>query len=219
MPIASTCNPSEEVPLTVHIKSRSWGSEIRWTIDGGNLRGPYANHGDFNEDVALCPGEHDMILSDTYGDGWHGGYWEILHGAQIIAGGQSDGQVSGRGGTVVFTVSAQDASPPPGPMVPITVHIHAYRWASEILWSVDDGEEHGRSPHQYQNHREYFEHKEVSPGTHDIILTDTYGDGWHGGYWEICPGHVTGTCSASIAGGPSAGQVRGRGGTVQFTVA
>ena len=44
----------------------------------------------------LVWGSHTMHAVDTYGDGWHGGYWSIYDQCgDLVAGGRTNGQVNG----------------------------------------------------------------------------------------------------------------------------
>ena len=54
----------------------------------------------------LFPGEHNLVTGDTYGDGWHGGYWEVKSGltGETLAGGAEAGQVTRRGSTIKVDV-------------------------------------------------------------------------------------------------------------------
>ena len=79
------------LPVTVHIHTRVWGNEITWNIDDGHVFGPYQNYQDYYEPIVLLAGEHTISYMDSYGDGWHGGYWEISSGNDVIAGGETEG--------------------------------------------------------------------------------------------------------------------------------
>ena len=45
-----------------------------------------------------------MSYMDVYGDGWHGGWWEIVHCGKRVAGGEHAGLVSHSGGEERFEV-------------------------------------------------------------------------------------------------------------------
>ena len=63
--------------VTVHIRTTSWGVDVRWQIDDGPTYGPYANHADFYHTIQISPGAHIFRALDTVGDGWHGGFFEV----------------------------------------------------------------------------------------------------------------------------------------------
>eukprot|EP01051_Picozoa_sp_SAG22_P034517 SAG22_NODE_15713_length_342_cov_1.082305_1_plen_113_part_11 len=49
-------------------------------------------------------GPHTFAFVDAYGDGWHGGWWQLDDGCgQLLGGGPADGLVSGAGGTFNFS--------------------------------------------------------------------------------------------------------------------
>ena len=83
--VAPTPLPSGTV---IRIVTQSWGSEVFWRIDGGQRYGPYADFSDNVQPVTLGAGEHTIELEDTYGDGWHGGWWSVLQDGVLIAGGE-----------------------------------------------------------------------------------------------------------------------------------
>jgi hypothetical protein len=76
----STC-PSDCpgcVNIVVHVVTAAWGNEVIWNIDDGQSYGPYSDNADITVELCLVPGAHDLHYEDTYGDGWHGGYIEVL---------------------------------------------------------------------------------------------------------------------------------------------
>lgn len=99
-------------PMRVSIDAENWGYEIFWSIDDsrGNQvmyvpDGTYASYTANNfTDFDLYPGTYTFNLGDTYGDGWHGGTFEIgiRNTGNIFASGTL---VNGSAGTEVFTVS------------------------------------------------------------------------------------------------------------------
>eukprot|EP01043_Picozoa_sp_COSAG02_P058687 COSAG02_NODE_7346_length_3053_cov_7.426713_4_plen_634_part_01 len=92
----------------------------------------------------------------------------------------------------------------------VTVHIYITEYGDEISWTMDGGEPvHHTSEHNGDSH---FAQAQLDPsGTHTFTWADSYGDGWHGGYWELLS-----PCNVTIAGGERAGQVAGYGGSVSF---
>jgi len=99
--------------------------------------------------------------------------------------------------------------------IPLTVHIVTTIYANEVKWNIDSGMWHSG----YTNHEERWEHISVpAAGAHTINAVDSYGDGWHGGYWEIYTGHVVNEGSYYIynANRIAKGKVYGKGGVVHF---
>jgi hypothetical protein len=86
------------------------------------------------------------------------------------------------------------------------------------MWSIDEWQRFGVSP-TFDDNTDYYEQMTLSAGPHRLNYFDSYGDGWHGGYWEILPGTVTSSAGVdAIAGGPTDGQVTGSGGSTSFTL-
>ena len=92
-------------PVVVHIHALIWAEEITWNLDGGSSFGPYADNSDNYEELTLSGGDHVLYYLDAYGDGWHGGYWELQDGCSTPqAGGEAAGQVEGSGGEFQFSL-------------------------------------------------------------------------------------------------------------------
>lgn len=210
------------VNVGVRIVTLIYGNEITWNIDGGNDYGPYVNNADTTTEVPVAEGDHTLYYFDSYGDGWHGGYWELTDSSTgtHLAGGPTEGQVTGAGGEANFCIGSGCADFVPGEEVPVTVHIHTTSWANEIQWNIDSGQQFGVNP-PFANNNDYLESMELPEGEHVIYYFDSYGDGWHGGFWEVLPGVVTQESMSGVqpvAGGPSIGQVSGAGGATAFVL-
>ena len=107
-----------------------------------------------------------------------------------------------------------------GDLVAITVHVQTRDWANEVTWSVDGSAPFGVDP-TFEDNSDYYEVLTLPQGAHTLSYFDSYGDGWHGGYWEILPGAVTAETAAGVsamAGGPVSGLVAGSGGTASFVL-
>jgi hypothetical protein len=90
----------------VTISTTSYGNEVRWNIDNGASNGPYGNSAMNHQTADLTAGAHTFYAIDTFGDGWHGGYWQVSQDGATIAGGPTNGQVTGTGGGNTFYVAA-----------------------------------------------------------------------------------------------------------------
>lgn len=106
--------------------SKSWGSECSLILDKGTATamtvfGPntLSDHttrmfGPF----CLKPGQHTAELTDSYGDGWHGGFIRVIHEAsgQTLADNLGIDFNGGRTKTYSFEVKNMAPSPPPPPV-------------------------------------------------------------------------------------------------------
>ena len=85
------------------------------------------------EQMQLPEGAHVIHYFDSYGDGWHGGYWTIKDcRGNVIAGGETAGLVANMGGETEFNApyfescgeaasgGGEPPSPPPAPPVGTT---------------------------------------------------------------------------------------------------
>jgi hypothetical protein len=71
------------------------------------LYGDYANQDTIEVTQELSPGWHTINLHDTYGDGWHGGYFEVLVNDEVLVGGPDDGLVSYYGRSLQFYIGGR----------------------------------------------------------------------------------------------------------------
>ena len=104
-----------EMAVEIDITAVLFANEITWDIDGDARFGvnpAFSDNSVTSEMMTLPAGEHTIHYFDSYGDGWHGGYWEIKDclGA-TIAGGSATGQVTNDGGESVFVVADGLACP------------------------------------------------------------------------------------------------------------
>ena len=97
--------------IKVQITTLIWANEITWNIDGSAQFGPYEDSTVNDHVLTLPEGPHTFYYFDSYGDGWHGGYWSLINPADdtIIAGGPVDGRVEGAGGEATFSVGVGGA--------------------------------------------------------------------------------------------------------------
>ena len=61
--------------------------------------------------LRIPEGEHTLNLLDSYGDGWHGGFFELTNtdSGTLLAGGETDGQVPEYGRSVSFILGSSGA--------------------------------------------------------------------------------------------------------------
>eukprot|EP01043_Picozoa_sp_COSAG02_P033903 COSAG02_NODE_2339_length_9107_cov_112.188055_5_plen_102_part_00 len=90
---SSSVTTSANAQVSVQITALAWANEITWNVDGGTTFGPYADNSVNDQLLDLPAGEHTLNYFDSYGDGWHGGYWTLINPADgsTIAGGPTDG--------------------------------------------------------------------------------------------------------------------------------
>ena len=232
MTACGECAPTAPVVVQVNVQITTfdWANEISWNVDGGSDfpsqgAAPYANNSVNDQVLDLSVGDHTLNYFDSYGDGWHGGYWSLINpvDSTTLAGGPTSGVVAGAGGQARFNLVASGSGAlVGGTPIPMTVHIHTVTWADEITWQVDSMPEFGLVPALLDN-SDYYEVLMLAPGQHTIDFFDAYGDGWHGGYWEVLPGRLdavfAGTAATGVtpvAGGPILGAVAGFGGSAAF---
>ena len=200
-----------------------YATEVQWNIDSGAMF-PQVPYGDniliVEGPITMTEGTHTINYFDSYGDGWgSGGYWTVkADDGSIIAGGSVDGVVTGAGGSDQFCVASGGSTSGAcsdyvdAAEASINVVITALTFANEITWDIDSGTTFGLNP-AFADNSATSEVITLPAGDHIIHYFDSYGDGWHGGYWEItdCKG-------TTIAGGRTVGAVSGAGSETTFTV-
>jgi hypothetical protein len=205
---------------------RRYANEITWNIDGGqpypSNSTPYLSGQQYRTDVTLPEGRHKLYFFDAYGDGWDGGWYQVMNATNhSVAGGPVAGLVTGSGGEAAFCVVCCDIpcgrstdTTQAGGSVSIAVQISAGRFANEISWNIDNGQTFPGAGTTYTNNANHTPQVlTVTEGIHTINYFDSYGDGWGGGYWTIRD-----ASGATVAGGPQDGVVTGSGGETRFCV-
>ena len=77
--------------IQVSISTEMWGSEVSWMIVGEDLQpvmagSNYASWSDYNHYGCLASGCYEMILLDSWGDGWNGAYYNISYSGGLYSG-------------------------------------------------------------------------------------------------------------------------------------
>jgi hypothetical protein len=91
----------------------------------------YADNEDYFIPVSLEPGPHVLSGVDTFGDGWQGGWFELLDSdGGTLVGGADSGAVQADTLDLSFGVATSQV---------FTVHVHTGRWGNEVRWYIDDG--------------------------------------------------------------------------------
>eukprot|EP01051_Picozoa_sp_SAG22_P005924 SAG22_NODE_369_length_11597_cov_4.374848_1_plen_3338_part_10 len=163
--IKSSCD-YPAVSVTVNAVVTTFGNEVSWHMDDGEVYGPYEDGVEDTQVFCLSEGEHVLNYIDSYGDGWHGGSIEVVGYVDPIV-------VEGSGAVTTFDVT---------PCSSVTVNVAVATFGSEITWNIDDGEVYG--PYEEDGVEDTQEFC-LSAGAHVVNYMDSYGDGWHGGTIEV----------------------------------
>ena len=217
--VAQRKSSIKQQPVTVKIHTEAWANEIFWSIDNGQVfpskNSSYSNNKDIKYIVSLPEGNHTFNFFDRFGDGWAGGYWAVspLSSNALVGGGVVNGLVRGLGGDAKFCIgdTCSKYSNSTADLIKVVMHVRTEDWAREISWRVDGGTAFGTD---YQNNNDYYETLQLTPGHHTVYYSDSGGDGWSGGYWEL----TQGCNNEPIAGGVVEGQVLKAGGEAQILV-
>jgi hypothetical protein len=194
--------------ITLEIQTGLRANEIMFTIDSGPPfpANPYEDNTLTVEGpLALTEGIHTINYFDSRGNGWgDGAFWTVKSAeGEVIAGGPVFGVVIGAGGEDTFCVGNACDGYVDVAEVPVTITITSRAFSNEITWDIDGGTTFGIDP-SFEENAVTEEVMELPVGEHAIHYFDSWGDGWHGGYWEI-----TDCLGITIAGGQVAGQVTG----------
>ena len=72
---------SEDVQVTVKLTIKKYASEMSWSFASSSWScsgSRYTTTGVHTKTCNLLVGDYRMQCIDSYGDGWHGGYIEVL---------------------------------------------------------------------------------------------------------------------------------------------
>jgi hypothetical protein len=80
----------DTAPLSVFLQLRTWTEEISWNFDGQQATS-YSSSDTHATDAAVVQlshtENHTFYFVDSWGDGWHGGYWELINHCGVTIGG------------------------------------------------------------------------------------------------------------------------------------
>ena len=186
-PVASPPSPSLSPPVAscpagtsnfpVQLFTQNWGSEISFKIDGVTITsGTLGNFQTYTYMRCLAPGSHTLLLQDSFGDGWHGGYVRINN--------VNYGTTFTSGYSMTATFYIGPAPPPPPACNVFPVRLWTRNCGSEISFKID-GVTITDTSGTLGNFTTYTYMRCLAPGSHELILQDSKGDGWHGGFVRI----------------------------------
>ncbi|MDA0317498.1 MAG: gliding motility-associated C-terminal domain-containing protein [Bacteroidetes bacterium] len=188
----------------------SWPSEISWTIDDGEgTEISSGNTSNTNGGTAFCPTEttsgpsctHTFNMFDSFGDGWNGFAADILVNGVVVL--ESATITDGAAGTAEFQAATGDS---------IELSWTTGSWASEISWTITDGEGTQISSGNTSNTNGGTAFcPPPTPCTHTFNMADSFGDGWNGFAADILVNGVVVLESATITDGAA--------GTAEFQAA
>lgn len=160
--------PAGQICKTIKTVTQAWGNEISWTVGSCNNDQSYAADSQYSQNCCQDEGEWPVTCTDSYGDGWHGGYLEI--DGQKFCENFTTGYTYNGG---VSTFECED--------VCLDVKTVTMDWGYENSWRIGDC----RSEQQYENDQQYTQQCCLREEEIEITCDCSYGDGWHGGYLEI----------------------------------
>ena len=67
----------QHTQVTVKTTTKDWGYENSWTLGSCASSGRFENHKTVSQTCCLAKGTYTLECTDTYGDGWHGGFVKI----------------------------------------------------------------------------------------------------------------------------------------------
>jgi len=192
-PIARGCE------YTVRMIVRTYASESGWQIKNATGRviydvppGTYTtNNRDYFHAINLTDGNYTFVMVDSYGDGWHGGTFEVIdpRTRQILT---SGGLTTGRLGERPFTTSCGSGGGGGGGGTAdcgtVELEVATQQWGFEIGWEIQDeqGAMLAEMPFgRYGNFQTYIHTTDLEDGRYLFIAKDQWGDGWSGGSFRI----------------------------------
>jgi len=173
-----------------------------------------AGSGATTQYACLLDGCYTVAMYDSFGDGWDGGgYLDVVINGETT---NSFSLITGFEGSDYFGINAEGCVPViAGCTDPsalnynalaneddgscqyplnctdnlVTIQIVTSNWGSEVGWSlVDAAGVEVASGSGYSSWGWYTEYACVADGCYQLILTDSWGDGWNGAYYMISTG-------------------------------
>ena len=79
-----TTSTGGKVDVAVELTTKSWGNEVSWSLLSADAdqscSSPttgYSSNAVYTQTCSLSPGAYTLTCSDSYGDGWHGGFVKV----------------------------------------------------------------------------------------------------------------------------------------------
>jgi hypothetical protein len=79
----------DDLCTEIIVVTENYGNENSWSFGNCNSSQEYSSYNTTVEECCQPAGFYELVCTDTYGDGWHGGYLEI--GGISYCGNFSDG--------------------------------------------------------------------------------------------------------------------------------
>jgi len=73
----TTAKPTNQVCTTIKLQTKAWGNEVSWTFGSCKSSQQYANNTSYSIKCCQPAGNYTLTCTDSWHDGWHGGYIEI----------------------------------------------------------------------------------------------------------------------------------------------
>lgn len=209
-------------PWNVRIRSGNWANELWWQIqtpDGRVLAevaaGTYTNFRDFIHSVDLSSGDYIFAARDTFGDGWNGGFFEVINprtGNIIVTGDISGNNPDGYSEDHPFTLDCDaadtdtDAAPPPvGECSDHTLVLTTAIFGDEVGWSIVNNSGitiAGAPPGTFNSYTSYtYPPLSLPDGYYDFEMFDSWGDGWNGADYVLTNGQGQLVSSGTLPSG------------------
>ena len=169
-----------------------------------------AGSGATTQYACLLDGCYTVAMFDSFGDGWDSGYLNVVVNGQTI---NSFALSNGLEGSDYFGINAEGCAPViAGCTDPaalnynslaneddgsceyplsctdnlVTIQISTSNWGSEIGWSlVDAAGVEVAAGSGYSSWGWYTEYVCVADGCYQLVLNDSWGDGWNGAYYWL----------------------------------
>lgn len=116
--VTSPAQSCEETTVLVNIETGSWGNEIDFEIIAENegtvfmlsdaLQSPIEDFTYYSFELCLPAGCYDVLMYDSFGDGWNGAQLTVSYGMEMIP---LETLQSGNFGSTSFGVNAEGCSP------------------------------------------------------------------------------------------------------------
>ncbi len=197
-PVGASC------PLMLTFITQSWASEIGFSITdaaGNDVLSAGAgflpnNHETYEFPIWLESGEYTFEMTDSFGDGWHGGYVEIVDPftSTVLGGGSSDGTIGyGYSDTFAFDFTCDPTasmSPASCSIVTLTVDTHNMvgDFADELGWELLDEQGNLVDAAAYGTYNEDTSTEtswDLADGLYTFRMMDSFHNGWDGATYTI----------------------------------
>ena len=172
---------SQNECVDLKLTTMKYASEIHWSFGSCCSKQKYENNKEYTIKCCQPPGDYELACMDSAQDGWHGAYIQVGSNEAKLC----EDYLTKDWRKKDAPHKTQVVNHPTGDVrndaVCVNLRLTTKEFAKEISWTFGSCSSSG----QYEDYQVYDINCCQAPGEHALTCSDTYADGWHGGYIQV----------------------------------